>query len=74
MRHVAHVANKSLLEINELVAWPLAKTAYKSSYEAMRALLKDPPSVVFAGLDVDEAYQNMVLSEVKKRLTPQVYI
>jgi len=71
MRHVAHVAGKSLLEVNQAVAWPLARTQYKSAYEAMRALLKEPPAVVFAGLDVSEEYQNLLISEVKKRMTPQ---
>jgi translation initiation factor 2 subunit 1 len=71
MRHVAHVAGMSLLEANEKMAWPLAKTAYKSTYEALRALLSEPPSVVFAGLNVEERMQSLALSEVKKRLTPQ---
>ena len=71
MRHVAQLSGRTLIEVNQMIAWPLARNpAYKSSYDALRLSLSDPDAV-FGPLKADPAVVQLVLSDVKKKLTPQ---
>jgi len=71
MRHVAQVSGKSVLEVNEMVAWPLARNAeFRSAYEALRHALTDPDRV-FGPLKADPEIVRLVMADVRKRLTPQ---
>lgn len=73
MRQVAQVSGKSLLEVNKMIAWPLARNpAFKTAYDALWKSLVNP-EVVFAtlGNGVDPYLIQLVQSNVKKRLAPQ---
>lgn len=72
MRQVAQISGKSLLEVNRLIAWPLAANhTFKSSYDALRHCLVDPDAVFSSLGNVDPYLLQLVISNVKKRLTPQ---
>lgn len=67
--HVAQQCNKPMLDINEMVVWPLARK-YKTAYEALRLAMAEPDEV-FAPLNLDPYVKQLFLSDIKKRLTPQ---
>jgi len=71
MRHVSQISGRPLQEVNEMVAWPLARNSeYRSAYDALRHALTDQEAV-FGRLNADPAVVSLVMSDVRKRLTPQ---
>ena len=67
--HVAEQSNRPMLDINQMVVWPLARK-YKTSYEALRLAMTDPDAV-FGPLNVDQEIRSLFMSDIKKKLTPQ---
>lgn len=69
MRHVAETTNSSVLDLNTKIAWPLAHT-YGNTFQAFRAAIADSDKV-FGGLDVQPNVLAAILSNIRRKLTPQ---
>lgn len=69
MRHVAETTNSSVLDLNTKIAWPLAHT-YGNTFQAFRAAIADPDKV-FGGLDIQPNVLAAILSNIRRKLTPQ---
>jgi len=69
IRHAAETLHQDMEVLYTQVAWPLYKK-YGHAYEAFKVAITDPNSV-FEGLDVDTNTREVVLSNIKRRLTPQ---
>eukprot|EP00047_Mylnosiga_fluctuans_P002496 m.224745 g.224745 ORF g.224745 m.224745 type:complete len:324 (+) comp11144_c0_seq1:36-1007(+) len=76
LRHVAETENVDLEELYKATAWPL-ETKFGgpgSSYDAFKlALTEDPalPTSVFAGLELPPKLKNELVTNIRRRLTPQ---
>lgn len=69
MRHVAETTNVKLETLYEKWGWPLYK-AYGHAYEAFKLAISDPVSA-FKSVQIDDETKEVLLSIVKRRLTPQ---
>jgi len=70
MRHVAETCNTSVLNLNTKISWPLAKPPYRSTFEAFRLAIADEDSV-FGSLDVEAHILKAILTNIRRKLTPQ---
>jgi len=68
MRYVARKTGNSTEQVYELFAWPAADR-YGSSYEGIKALLRDPESV-FAEFNIPEKFQVPLLEYSEERMKP----
>ncbi|CEL99142.1 unnamed protein product [Vitrella brassicaformis CCMP3155] len=69
VRHVAQTKGMTVDELNSRVTWPLDRK-YGSAHEAFKEAVAEPDEV-FGGLDVAEDVKEALLSDIKRRLTPQ---
>jgi len=60
---------KSMMEINKMITWPLART-YKTAYEGLRLAMTNPDAVL-GPLNLDPQVKSILMNDIKKRLTPQ---
>jgi len=67
--HVAEQSGRSMLDINEMVTWPLARK-YKTAYEALRLAMSDPESIL-GPLNLEPQIRSLFMADIKKKLTPQ---
>jgi translation initiation factor 2 subunit 1 len=67
--HVAQQSGKPMLDINQMVVWPLARK-YKTAHEALRLAMTDPEAI-FGPLNLDPYIKTLFIADIKKRLTPQ---
>jgi len=70
MRHLAETTGSNLLELNEKIAWPLAKAPYQNTHQAFRMAINDPEKV-FGGLDVDPTIISQLMTVVRRKMTPK---
>eukprot|EP01136_Pigoraptor_vietnamica_P002164 Opistho-1_new@29740 len=72
LRHVADTLKIDLEELYTKTAWPLDRKygGPGSSYEAFKEAVKDPEGV-FGGLELDEKTREVLISNIRRRLTPQ---
>ncbi|GBG24505.1 Eukaryotic translation initiation factor 2 subunit 1 [Hondaea fermentalgiana] len=70
MRHLAETTGSNLLELNEKIAWPLAKPPYQNTHQAFRMAINDPEKV-FGGLDVDQSIIDQLMVVVRRKMTPK---
>lgn len=68
MRYVARKTGYSTEHLYEMFAWPAADT-YGTSYEGIKALLRDPESV-FAEFDIPEEFWHPLLEYSEQRMKP----
>jgi len=69
LRHVAETKQSDLEELYQKIGWPLYRK-YGHAYEAFKQAIADPDTV-FEGLDMTPELRESVLSNIKRRLTPQ---
>ncbi|KAI8912078.1 eukaryotic translation initiation factor 2 alpha subunit-domain-containing protein [Powellomyces hirtus] len=69
MRHVAEKVNGNLEDLLEKYCWPLYKK-YNHAYDAFKIAINDPDSV-FGDLDMSDETKKQLVSNIRRRLTPQ---
>ncbi|KAJ3303605.1 hypothetical protein HDV03_003682 [Kappamyces sp. JEL0829] len=69
MRHVALVLNMKLEDLYTLYGWPLYRK-FGHAYEAFKIAIADPDGI-FDPLDMPERIKSELVSNIRKRLTPQ---
>lgn len=69
MRHVAEKQDLVLEELNQLIAWPLYKK-FGHAYDAFKLAITEPEKV-FEGIEMSPEIYNELISNIKRRLTPQ---
>ncbi|RHZ64091.1 hypothetical protein Glove_326g106 [Diversispora epigaea] len=69
MRHVAEKQNLVLEDLYKLIGWPLYRK-YGHAYEAFKLAITEPEKV-FESLEISQEVSNELLSNIKRRLTPQ---
>ncbi|KAI8593414.1 eukaryotic translation initiation factor 2 alpha subunit-domain-containing protein [Geranomyces variabilis] len=69
MRHVAEKVDADLEDLLEKYCWPLYQK-YNHAYDAFKIAINDPEAV-FGGLDIPEEIKKTLVSNIRRRLTPQ---
>jgi len=69
LHHVAETTHKDLEQLYIEVGWPLYKK-YGHAYDAFKLAIGDP-TTAFAVIPMDPQLQEVLLSNIKRRLTPQ---
>lgn len=69
MRHVAEKLDESLEDLYKLFGWPLYQK-YGHAYDAFKLAINEPEKV-FEGMDISEAIKKELISNIRRRLTPQ---
>jgi len=68
MSHVAHVARRDLLKLNQTVTWPLYKK-FGHCYDAFRQAATDPDGVL-GEFNLDDELKEILVKNIKQRLKP----
>eukprot|EP01135_Chromosphaera_perkinsii_P004192 Nk52_evm11s271 gene=Nk52_evmTU11s271 len=69
LRHVAETLDLDLEELYVKTAWHFDKK-FGNAHEAFKLSITEP-DVVFEGVDIDETTKKALISNIKRRLTPQ---
>ncbi|KAI9150923.1 hypothetical protein H9P43_009538 [Blastocladiella emersonii ATCC 22665] len=69
MRHVAEKLNLVLQDLYEQFGWPLYRR-YGHAYDAFKLAISDPDRV-FEGLEIEPEIMAELISNIKRRMTPQ---
>jgi translation initiation factor 2 subunit 1 len=68
LRHVAQGREIPVMKLYETVAWPLYKK-FPHVYDAFRLAIVEPDKV-FGGLEVDQDDLSALITQIKRKLTP----
>ncbi|RKP12493.1 eukaryotic translation initiation factor 2 alpha subunit-domain-containing protein, partial [Piptocephalis cylindrospora] len=69
MRHVAEKQDLNLDELQRTITWPLYKK-FGHAYEAFKLAITDP-TPIFEGIEMTDAVRDELVSNIRRRLTPQ---
>ncbi|KAG2216440.1 hypothetical protein INT45_012628 [Circinella minor] len=69
LRHVAEKHDIALKELYETIGWPLYKK-FGHAYDAFKLAITDP-TPIFEGMDIQPEIMNELVSNIKRRMTPQ---
>ncbi|KAI9493458.1 eukaryotic translation initiation factor 2 alpha subunit-domain-containing protein [Zychaea mexicana] len=69
LRHVAEKHDIALKELYESIGWPLYKK-FGHAYDAFKLAITDS-TPVFEGMDISPEIMNELVSNIKRRMTPQ---
>ena len=69
IRHVAETTGYDMEELYKRTAWHFDKK-FGSSYDAFKLSITDPDTV-FEGVELDAKVKDLLLHDIRKRLTPQ---
>lgn len=69
MTHVAERLDIALEPLYESIGWPLYEK-YGHAYDAFKLAIAEPEKV-FEGIEMEENVRRALLSEIRRRLTPQ---
>ncbi|KAI7849940.1 eukaryotic translation initiation factor 2 alpha subunit-domain-containing protein [Circinella umbellata] len=69
LRHVAEKHDIALKELYESIGWPLYKK-FGHAYDAFKLAITDP-TPIFEGMDIQPEIMNELVSNIKRRMTPQ---
>eukprot|EP00744_Colponema_vietnamica_P002920 GILI01004535.1.p1 GENE.GILI01004535.1~~GILI01004535.1.p1 ORF type:complete len:348 (-),score=129.75 GILI01004535.1:198-1241(-) len=70
MRHVAEQLNMDLEALYIQVGWPLYRK-YSHAYDAFSLLIGPEPVDIFEGLEVPQSTKDLLIKQIKRRMTPQ---
>ncbi|KAI8370323.1 eukaryotic translation initiation factor 2 alpha subunit-domain-containing protein [Radiomyces spectabilis] len=69
LRHVAEKHDMALKDLYETIGWPLYRK-FGHAFDAFKVAITDP-TPVFEGLNIEESVLNELVSNIKRRMTPQ---
>lgn len=69
LRHVAAVSNVDVENLYTSIGWPLARK-YGQAYDAFKLAISDPDTI-FEGLEMSAEIRDILMSDIRRRLTPQ---
>ncbi|KAI9320669.1 eukaryotic translation initiation factor 2 alpha subunit-domain-containing protein [Dichotomocladium elegans] len=69
LRHVAEKHDMALKDLYESIGWPLYKK-FGHAYDAFKLAITDP-TPVFEGMNIQPDIMNELISNIKRRMTPQ---
>lgn len=69
MRHVAEKQDLNLEDLQRTITWPLYKK-FGHAYEGFKLAITDPDPV-FEGIEMTDAVREELVSNIRRRLTPQ---
>jgi len=69
VRHVAEKQDIPLEELCQMISWPLYKK-FGHAYEAFKLAINEPEKV-FEGMDIPEPVCSELMTNIRRRLTPQ---
>jgi len=69
MRHVAETVHQDMEPLYQTIAWPLYKK-FGHALDAFKLAITDPEGVL-QGLEISDETKEVLLSNIKRRLTPQ---
>jgi translation initiation factor 2 subunit 1 len=69
MRHVAETTHSKLIDLMQMIAWPLNRK-FRSAFDAFQLAVSDHDTV-FADLNVPPEIMKPLLANIRRRMTPQ---
>eukprot|EP00003_Mantamonas_plastica_P030477 TRINITY_DN7590_c0_g2_i1.p1 TRINITY_DN7590_c0_g2~~TRINITY_DN7590_c0_g2_i1.p1 ORF type:complete len:320 (+),score=135.64 TRINITY_DN7590_c0_g2_i1:114-962(+) len=69
IRHISETTKNPMLDLYELIAWPLYKK-YGHAFDAFKAALYEPDAVL-EGIKMDDDVKKELLKNIERRMTPQ---